>query len=311
MQRITYNDVTTEFLIDVRSPREYAKDHIPGAINLPLFTDEERHIVGLLYKKEGRDKAIIKGSKYYGDKVPNLLKSVQKYKDKKIVVYCWRGGMRSEAIASLFASVGYNVKKMRGGYKGYRGWVNKQFEQLDIVCHVVHGLTGVGKTEKLKLLPTFLDLESCAGHKGSKFGHIGMTPVTQKMFESNLLQQINSNKLMVVEGESRRIGNLFIPKQLWHCMNKGTHYTLTAPIDERVERIVREYGNHQNELIKVTKTLKQPLSKQRINEVCELFSTDINQAIKILLTEYYDLNYNTGVHKEYDWESLHKILKIL
>ena len=72
MQRITYNDVTTEFLIDVRSPREYAKDHIPGAINLPLFTDEERHIVGLLYKKEGRDKAIIKGSKYYGDKVPNL-----------------------------------------------------------------------------------------------------------------------------------------------------------------------------------------------------------------------------------------------
>jgi len=306
MKRVPYNEITTEILIDVRSPKEYAKDHVPGAINLPLFTDEERHIVGLLYKQQGRDEAIIKGSKFYGDKVPSFLKTMQQYKDKQIVVYCWRGGMRSETIASLFASVGYNVKKLQGGYKAYRAWVRKRFDDLQVECHVVHGLTGVGKTEKLQEL-NFLDLEACAGHKGSKFGHIGMQPVTQKMFESRLLQHMKPT--IIVEGESRRIGDLFIPEPLWNAMKKGKHYTLTAPLQERVDRIMRDYGAHINELINVTKTLRQPLSKKRITEICELFTTDPKQAITILLTEYYDVKYNTGVHDEYDWQTLRNILK--
>lgn len=307
MKRVPYNEITTETLIDVRSPKEYEKDHIPGAINLPLFTDKERHIVGLLYKQQGRDEAIIEGSKFYGEKVPSFLKTMQQYKDKQIIVYCWRGGMRSETIASLFASVGYNAKKLQGGYKAYRAWVRKRFEELDVQCHVVHGLTGVGKTEKLKQFNNFLDLEACAGHKGSKFGHIGMTPVTQKMFESRLLQHIKPT--MIVEGESRRIGDLFIPEPLWNAMNKGTHYTLTAPLQERVNRIMREYGDHTSELIDVTKTLGQPLSKKRVTEICELFNTNQKLAITILLIEYYDVKYNTGVHAEYDWQTLHNILK--
>ncbi|HRI20095.1 MAG TPA: tRNA 2-selenouridine(34) synthase MnmH [Panacibacter sp.] len=202
-------------VLDVRSPGEFKHAHIPGAYSLPLFTDEERKIVGTAYKQESREKAIKAGLKYFGTKMTQMVEEaeavVTAFKPpaadnnvapfshdgkQPVVVHCWRGGMRSAGVAWLLDLYGFNVYTLAGGYKVFRKWVLEQFEK-EYPFFVIGGYTGSGKTELLQALKnkgeTVIDLEALASHKGSSFGSLGQgDQPTQEMFENNLAVNLNS-----------------------------------------------------------------------------------------------------------------------
>ncbi|MSR86470.1 tRNA 2-selenouridine(34) synthase MnmH, partial [Candidatus Woesearchaeota archaeon] len=195
--------------VDVRSPKEFIEDHIPGAINIPLFSNEERAIVGTLYKQVGKDVAIDKGLEIVGHKLPEMIQEYQTLKEKRIIVYCWRGGMRSGSVVGLLQSLKFDVVQLENGYKDYRRFVREQLDRVHIPSLVIlYGLTGSGKTEILGKIKNSIDLEGLAQHRGSIFGDIGLTQRSQKMFESLLLKrliELQQEKVVFIEGESRRI----------------------------------------------------------------------------------------------------------
>jgi len=163
-------------VFDVRSPGEYQHAYIPGAYNLPLFTDEERKLVGTLYKQDSREQAIKAGLDYFGLKMRKMVEEVEAMNSKTVLVHCWRGGMRSAGVAWLLDLYGFKVYTLVGGYKSFRKWVLARFEK-PYPFQVVGGYTGSGKTELLKELATkghtIIDLEGIAHHKGSAFGALG------------------------------------------------------------------------------------------------------------------------------------------
>lgn len=185
----------THPVLDVRSPGEYLHAHIPGAHSLPLFTDEERKVVGTAYKQQSKQVAIKIGLKYFGVKMVEMVETVEKsFSSKIVLVHCWRGGMRSAGVAWLLDLYGYQVYTLQGGYKAYRGWVLEQFEK-DYPIQILGGYTGSGKTEVLKALAKHsecvIDLEGLAGHKGSAFGNMGLpAQPSQEMFENKLAQAL-------------------------------------------------------------------------------------------------------------------------
>ena len=213
-------------VLDVRSPGEYAHAHIPGAVSLPLFTDEERKVVGTAYKQESKEQAIKIGLKYFGPKMVTMVEEAEalakKYDGKNdpltndpmtqpdtmtIIVHCWRGGMRSAGVAWLLSLYGFKVYTIVGGYKAYRGWVRKQFES-EYQLNILGGNTGSAKTKVLQLLAakgeTTIDLEGLASHKGSAFGKIGMAPQpSQEMFENLLAEELfSSQKRLLLKGDA-------------------------------------------------------------------------------------------------------------
>ncbi len=211
--------------VDTRSPKEFDEDHIPDAINIPILSDEERAIVGTLYKQVSQDKGLAVGMEFYKNKIPSILASIEPHKTKTLLVYCWRGGLRSKTIAELFASLQYTVFQIQGGYKSYREYVRKKLSNYTLHAHliVLYGLTGTGKTELLQHFPNRIDLEALAGHRGSMYGGIGLKRHSQKKFENLLLQQLETlkqEKFILVEGESKRIGNVYIPEFFFYCNEK-------------------------------------------------------------------------------------------
>lgn len=229
-------------VLDVRSPAEYKQAHIPGAFSLPLFTDEERKVVGTTYKQQSREAAIKIGLDFFGPKMRGMVEEVEKIvgswkldvghlahpsniepptsnlqpqtsniehrTSNAVLVHCWRGGMRSAGVAWLLDLYGFKVYTLAGGYKVFRNWVIRQF-QVPYRFNILGGYTGSGKTEVLKALmekqELVVDLESLAGHKGSAFGNIGLPPQpSQEMFENRLALQLNAegNK---AEATQRRI----------------------------------------------------------------------------------------------------------
>ncbi|MDP4171532.1 MAG: tRNA 2-selenouridine(34) synthase MnmH, partial [Bacillota bacterium] len=194
MRDITVEDLfNTEnpVIIDVRAPIEYKDGSIPGSINIPLFTDEERHIIGIIYKNEGQASAKWRAMELVSPKLPGLLKEIKELSEGKIpVIHCWRGGMRSQAVMTFLEFSGIRAKRLAGGYKAYRQYILQQIpSMLPEKAVVIHGMTGVGKTEILKILNNqgypVLDLEGMAGHRGSIFGSIGIGEGNnQKTFDS-------------------------------------------------------------------------------------------------------------------------------
>jgi len=178
-------------VFDVRTPAEFAKGHIPGAFNLPLFSDEERRRVGIIYKQIGRESAILEGLEYVGPKMRRIVETVQSITGHKtLLLHCWRGGMRSSSVAWLLNTSGYEIFLLKGGYKAFRHYVLDSFEiPRDII--ILSGHTGSGKTEILQALSRLgeqaIDLEKLACHKGSAFGSLGETPQpAQQEFENHL-----------------------------------------------------------------------------------------------------------------------------
>jgi len=290
--------------IDVRSPAEFAEDHIPGAVNIPLFSNEERAIVGTMYKQIGKDVAINKGLEIVSHKLPEMIAEYKKLKGK-LCVYCWRGGMRSGSVVSLLASLQFDVVQLENGYKDYRRFVREQLDAVGIPpMMVLYGLTGSGKTEMLQQLPNSLDLEGLAQHRGSIFGDVNLSPRTQKMFESLLLQRLfalRNEKSIFVEGESRRIGPVVIPLSIWNAMQKGTKVKVVCSQEQRVDRLYTEYcDNFQTEKMKEKiHAIEKYLGKKQADALCLMLDRgEIRAVIEKILTEYYDKLYTHTVESK-------------
>src|SRR5690606_39195657 len=206
-------------VIDARSEGEFDQSHIPGSINIPILTNSERIIIGTLYKEKGSEEATLKGFELVGPRFHQIQKeALAQFPQKKIIVYCWRGGMRSQILSWLLSMVGFEVYRLQGGYKVYRGFTFSEVRRQRKLI-VLGGKTGVGKTVLLKKLQEkgeqVLDLEGIANHKGSSFGAIGLPQQpTVEQFENLMAEQLirfDPALPVWVENESRRIGAVIIP----------------------------------------------------------------------------------------------------
>ncbi len=283
--------------LDTRTPKEFAEDHLPNAINLPILSNEERAVVGTTYKQVSQEKAIEQGIEFFSQKMPEFMKAISQYKNEKLIVYCWRGGMRSRTVVALLESLGYHVQQLQGGYKAYREVVRQRLSsfQLKPTLILLWGLTCTGKTQLLQLFRNSLDLEGLAQHRGSLYGAVGLQPRSQKMFENLLwqrLEELNSEKYIIVEGESRRIGDVMIPDFLWKTMINGVHVKVTRNLDRRAEEAVKEYIRSDEDLQKIkeiTASLSRVISNQHKEEIITLLEQKkYAEGIKILLEYYYD-----------------------
>jgi len=319
-------------VLDVRSPAEYTHAHIPGAYSFPLFTDPERALVGTSYKQDSREAAIKMGLDFFGLKMRKMVEeaeqiinsfSVNKHhregdsKEKStVLVHCWRGGMRSAAVAWLLDLYGYRVYTLDGGYKKFRNWVLKQFEK-EYPVRLLGGYTGSGKTDVLVALQKqgelVLDLENIAKHKGSAFGNLGMpAQPSQEQFENELASALyklikdnDAGKQIWVEDESQRIGDVNIPIVFWNNMRKQRICFLDIPFEERLNYLVDQYGKHEKErmvnaIIRIKKRLGGLETKEAVNALIE---DRIADCFRILL-RYYDKWYMKGLNNRENLESL-------
>lgn len=324
--------------MDVRSPGEYTHAHIPKAHSLPLFTDEERKQVGTAYKQQSREVAIKIGLDYFGVKMRMMVEDaetlvqshesgVSKAPDSElptpnsVLVHCWRGGMRSAAVAWLLDLYGFKVNLLVGGYKAYRKWVLAQFEK-DYNFNIIGGYTGSGKTllvhELIKENKTVIDLEGLANHKGSAFGAIENTPQPgQEMFENFLAQALADTgykkldessqnqpssiqypaSVIYLEDESQRIGNLQIPMPLWYTMRKAPVFFMDIPFEERLNYITEEYGKLKKETLKdaIVRIQKRLGGLETKNALNYLEENNYTECFRILLS-YYDKWYHKGLY---------------
>ena len=339
-------------IIDVRSPGEYQHAHIPGAINIPLFTDEERKVVGTAYKQVSRKEAIKIGLDYFGPKMKKIVEEVEELICSKqlaagtsftncrapaatpVFVHCWRGGMRSSAVAWLLNLYGFKVCTLSGGYKAYRNHVLQTFEK-PFQLKVLGGFTGSGKTEILKQLEkegeTVIDLESIALHKGSAFGNINMPPQpSQEMFENVLANELWRKSLVNgqcpkepedspltthyapvwLEDESQRIGHVNIPNAFWHTMRNSPVYFLEIPFEKRLDHITEEYSKCDFERLKnaVERISKRLGGLDTKLAMAALLQNDFKECFRILL-KYYDKHYLRGLHNRENLQALLQIIK--
>lgn len=288
------------FLIDVRSTGEYLKGHIPGAFSLPLLDDSHRAEVGTIYKKLGRNAAVEKGFELAGPLFHQKIKTVkEKSEGKPLLIYCWRGGMRSNIMAWILKLAGYKVTLLNEGYKSFRHFVIETYSKPYNI-RVLGGKTGSGKTEFLKLLERageqIVCLETCASHKGSVFGHLGMNnQPSQEHFENLLscaLYKIDFNKPVWVENESRAIGNVNIPNALYDQLRSAPVIEIEISDSERKLRILDEYGKFPDEILaQRTKRIEKRLGGQHLKSALE--ALEVNDKMKWLeiILSYYDKSY--------------------
>jgi len=294
-------------VVDVRSPSEYERGHIPGAVNIPLFNNKERETVGTKYKKEGRRKAILKGIELTGPSMHLKLNDAARIaQEGMILLYCWRGGMRSEAMAWLFSLGDIPVEVLEGGYKSYRNHIlTKLSEKRKII--VLGGMTGSSKTHILRHLKELdhqvVDLEGLANHKGSAFGALGQPPQPTSEYFANLLFN-ECGKLKVelpvwLEDESRNIGTVFMPDQFYNNLNDSPEIVLLMDISTRMPRLIEEYSAYPPDMIKesimrISKRLGSDNTKEAIRAVD---SRNFARAIEITL-KYYDKAYMFGINRK-------------
>lgn len=329
-------------VFDVRSPGEYKHAHIPGACSLPLFTDEERKVVGTTYKQQSREQAIKIGLDYFGPKMRKMVEEVESIcssrnshlttQDSRIIlVHCWRGGMRSGAISWLLDLYGFKVYTLIGGYKKFRNYVLDTFK-LPFHLNILGGYTGSGKTELLKALKErgerVIDLEDIAKHKGSAFGSIGMPQQPgQEMFENILAQSLHEvrGKLseagktpsdfmahpsgIWLEDESQRIGHVNIPGDFWQNMRQSPLYFLDIPFEERLKHIVQEYGQlDPQKVADAIGRISQKLGNLNAKTAILLLKEGkITESFNILLN-YYDKFYFKSLHNR---EGVNSLLQVI
>ena len=303
--------LATSTVIDVRSPSEFAHACIPTAINIPLFSDEERKIIGTAYKQESKEIAIKLGLDFYGPKMRGIVERVEQIvagsESKTVVVHCWRGGMRSNAIAWLLDFYGFEVLLLEGGYKNFRLWGIQQFEK-EYNFKVIGGFTGSGKTLILNEFKANneiqIDLEGLASHKGSALGAIGQAPQpSQEMFENSLAlklfraTEVDKNTVIYIEDESQRIGKLFVPLKIYEQMRKSIVFFLSIPFEVRLTYLVAEYGDHPKELLiaAIERIQKRLGGLETKNAIAYLVADNTIECFRILLS-YYDRWYEKGLN---------------
>lgn len=299
---------------DVRTENEFNTETIPTAYNIPVLSNEERAIVGTLYKQESVKIATEKAVEFASKRLPEIFNEINELdsKRKTLVFFCARGGMRSSSIVGLLTGLKYNVVKLDFGYKGYREYVNKnlekEFEKISFVT--LYGKTGTGKTNILheieKLGYDILDLEGAANHRGSILGAVGLTKgQSQKKFEGEIFYKLKNRKsdIIFTEGESKRIGNIVMKNYMYNKLLESTKIMVDASIPFRVETIYNEYINERfekNDLIDCIEKLRRYISKDRIEILLKAIDDgDYKFVIEELMVNYYDLNYNCN-NKHYE-----------
>ena len=326
-------------VFDVRSPEEYLHAHIPGALSLPLFTDDERKVVGTTYKQESREAAIKVGLDFFGPKMRRMIEYVESILSTResvtgdqhgvqnanvLLIYCWRGGMRSAGVAWLMDLYGFKVYTLASGYKRFRNYVLDTFK-MPFHFNILAGFTGSGKTEMLKMLShqgqVTVDLEAIAKHKGSVFGNLeNEKQPTQEMFENILAGELRAAWEQLIkqgktnndrycstwlEDESQRIGDVNIPHELWKTMRKSPVYFFDIPFEKRLERIVKEYEQLGTEklincILRIQRRLGGLETKTAINFLLE---NNTIECFRILL-RYYDKWYLKSLHNRENLNSL-------
>ena len=294
-------------LVDVRSPSEFQQGHIIGAINIPLFSDEERAAVGTIYKKKTKEKAVELGYEYVTPKLHWFLEESAKIgKGGAIAVHCWRGGMRSHSFAEHLHDNGFEeVYVIEGGYKAFRNYVLDFFEQK-IKFNVLGGYTGSGKTfilEELKLLgEQVVDLEGLAHHKGSAFGSLGeKRQPSSEYFENKFFEywrHLDIQQPLWVEDESARIGCVQIPKALYAQMRSSQLYFIDIPKEERAKFLVTEYASFDpSHLAKAINGIAKRLGGQNVKAALQALEVRDYYKVAMITLQYYDKAYLNGVAK--------------
>ncbi|HYX08620.1 MAG TPA: tRNA 2-selenouridine(34) synthase MnmH [Bacteroidales bacterium] len=293
-------------VIDVRSPAEFERGHIPGAISMPLFSNEERAEVGTTYTRISKEQAILKGLDFVGPKMSSMVKTAGSLSTKdRVLVYCWRGGMRSNSVAWLLNTAGIETSTLAGGYKSYRRFLRQKLsEPLNLI--VLSGMTGSGKTDFLSRLSEtgeqVIDLEGLANHRGSAFGAIGQPPQpTTEAFENLLLGKIlqfDPQKRIWIEDESKSIGRVFVPDELYEQMDRASSLVIEMSREMRAARLVEEYASFDKEqlcssLAKISKRMGGNNTKLAIESIQ---NNNFLGAAGICL-EYYDKTYKFGLKK--------------
>jgi tRNA 2-selenouridine synthase len=291
-------------LADVRTPAEFEHGHIPGAFNLPLFSDEERVSIGTTYKQVGKEAAILLGFDLTGSKWSSFIKqALEMAPNKKIAVHCWRGGMRSGAMAWALDLYGFDVYRIEGGYKQYRRWVLDQFEAT-YSLYVLGGMTGSGKTKILCELRALgqqvIDLEELAQHRGSSFGSMNkLVQPTQEQFENNLASELykrDKQRRIWVEDESSSIGKRTIPRPFWDQMVTSFLIDIKVFEEQRIDALVQEYGSLDKDfLIECTERIRKRLGLDQAKKaVSAIRENKIADFIRVVLI-YYDKTYRTSL----------------
>jgi len=304
----TFLDQNT-LLLDVRSPSEFAKGHIPGAVSFPLFSDQERAEVGTLYKKEGKKAAIQRGLQLVGPKLSLFVLEAEKSLNsaKTLRLYCARGGMRSSSMAWLLELYGVRCLVLKGGYKVFRRWVINQWIK-PYPFRVLGGFTGSGKTELLQKLSEqgaqMIDLERLACHRGSSFGSLGfaMQPSIEH-FENLLarcLSQCDLSRPIWVEDESRMIGHCCLPTAIWSQMEKAPFFWLEDSHKQRVLRLVQQYGSYSIEQLSSSiLRLSKKLGLVKAKALVSLLEEGKLEEVVESLLQYYDKSYLYACQKRH------------
>ena len=286
--------------LDIRSPREYLKGHATDSINIPLFNNKEFSNIGTIYKSKGKQEAIDKGLLYASKSILRIIRKVDPYKAEYIFVYCARGGMRSDGFAWLLHSLGYKVFKISGGYKSIRRHVLKGFNLKNKIV-VLGGGTGTGKTKILSHVSSMghntIDLEAFANHRGSSFGDLGLNrQPTQQQFENDIYFKVIRNlnaSTIYIESESRKIGKLIIPLDLWKAMGAAEYINISMDIERRIVNLLNEYGkftkkNISDRILNIKKRLGGSNVKLALSYIANRNKKDL---CRLLLESYYDKTY--------------------
>jgi len=316
MQRLKERDVpaTTPFIetlldshlpVDVRTPLEFEEDHLPGAINVPLLTNEERVEIGTLYKQQGPHLARIRGLELTAHRFPEMVQTIaQAAQGRPLLVYCWRGGLRSKTVTSILELTGHQATQLIGGYKAFRNQVLDYFTPFapKSPLVVLHGMTGIGKTTLLMHLKEqgcpVVDLEGLACHRGSAFGQLGLVQsLTQKRFETLLWDAFRKTPPgvpLILEGESERIGRVMLPGDLYQKMAQGIRVWCYASLETRVQRLIGEYGlpSYKEEMAAALQRIRKKLGGKRCEELADdLERWDLEPFMSGLVNDYYDKVY--------------------
>ncbi|NOY37043.1 MAG: tRNA 2-selenouridine(34) synthase MnmH [Chlorobi bacterium] len=294
-------------VVDVRSPSEYNRGHIPRAVNIPLFSDEERNRIGILYKQTGKQEAFDEGLRITGPKMAGFLKKARELLSGReaLLLYCWRGGQRSNSLGWLFDSAGMNTYVLEGGYKAFRRFARESFSKPANII-VLGGMTGSGKTLLLHALSQrgeqVIDLESLARHRGSVFGGWSDKPQpTTEHFENLLFDQwwkLDKTKRIWLEDESKPIGRIFIPDELFVPMKQSPLVEIEVPQDIRIRNLVEEYslediGVLARNVLKLEKRLGGKITRESI----EAIERGHYEKAAGLLLYYYDKAYRLSMGK--------------
>lgn len=292
-------------VVDVRSPSEYLRGHIPGAVNIPLFTDNERTFVGTTYKQKSREKAILAGLDIVGPKMRAFVEKAKELSNSELLLYCWRGGMRSESMAWLFNLYGIKATTLKNGYKAYRKHIRSRFAEKRKIL-ILGGLTGSGKTEILHELAKnghqILDLEGIANHKGSAFGALGqIEQPSNEQFENLIAEKwlnFNKEKVIWIEDESHSIGSVWLPDPLFEKMRASKVVQIECKHEERIQRLVKDYAQFPNEKLEhIIQKIGKRLGGQNVKKAIEALKKEDYHVVAEIVLAYYDKTYSFGLNK--------------